>query len=677
MRTRERILPYPSRTHMNRRTPNPTQNSIHRLREIFPDCVSESHDTDGNTILAVDFDLLRQALSGTLVDGPRERYRLDWPGKREALLAANAPVHKTLRPCRVESVDFDRTKNLFIEGDNLDALKLLQESYLGRIKMIYIDPPYNTGNDGIYKDNYSESINEFLKKSGINTIRNNRLHSNAASDGRLHSPWLTMMYPRLKLARTLLRNDGIAIISIDEKEHDNLVKLGTLVFGEENFCGEIIWKNSVKNDQRYISIQHEYFVVFVKSKQDNKGDWEERKEGLTEIHQAFAAFRKKHGDDWHAIHAAARAWYNSIPESSPIFASRHYNWMDERGVYCPDNIAGPEDGQYTYDVLHPTTGHPCKRPSSGWRYPEKTMLERIADNRIHFGKDHTVVPYNKTYLTDTEFQSLGSVRVMDGRGASRRLKKLFGVKVFTNPKDEFLLKDLFKAMKVSGDDIVLDFFAGSAASMHAVFELNKETGSACRCILVQLGEELPEMRTLATGGAKRVIENAICYLRNKGLPQNISEIAKERLRLVSAKYRDKWNGDTGFRVLKIDTPSRVESRHLPSATRQDCLKDFVDNQNFNRDPEELLFQVLLDLGMDPALPVERKTVRGKVLFSVGGKELLACFDSGITTNEAKEIARSMPHRVVFRENGFASDALRAEVEIIIQTTCPGVEFYSI
>ena len=341
---------------MKMHSPDLTQQNIERIRELFPNCITEAQGIDGKIKLAIDFDQLKQELSGSIVEGPQERYHLNWPGKREALLTANAPIAKTLRPCREESVDFDTTQNLFIEGDNLDALKLLQETYLGKVKMIYIDPPYNTGNDFIYKDNFTDNSSEFLKTSNQKSNEGFPLVSNTESSGRFHSNWLSMIYSRLKLARNLLTDDGVIAISIDENEHSNIVKVGCEVFGDENFCGEIVWKNSSKNDQKYISIQHEYILLFVKNKYFNSGAWTEKKEGLDEIYSAFQKLKKEHGTDWDTIHSKALEWYKQFPESNPITNSKHYSWMDERGVYFPDNISGPNDGQYVYDVVHPVTG---------------------------------------------------------------------------------------------------------------------------------------------------------------------------------------------------------------------------------------------------------------------------------------------------------------------------------
>jgi len=658
-------------------TPNLTRDNIARIRELFPGCVTEARDSNGKLKLAVDFDQLRQELSESIVEGPQERYELNWPGKREALLAANAPIAKTLRPCREESVDFDTTKNLFIEGDNLDALKLLQEAYLGKIKLIYIDPPYNTGNDFIFSDVFCEETDEFMRRSHQIDDYGNKLTTNTESNGRFHSDWLAMMFSRLKLARNILSEDGIIIISIDENEHSNLVKLCNLVFGEENFCGEIVWKNSSKNDQKFISVQHEYLAFFVKSKRHNSGTWIEKKYGLDQIYAAFDRFKKEHDGDYEKVHLAALDWYKQFPESNPISSNKHYKWMDERGIYFAADISGPNDGQYVYDVPHPKNGIHVKIPSRGWSCPPEKMNELIAKDMVHFGKDHTTVPQLKTYLRDTEFQSLTSIRFVDGRAASKRLASIFGEKIFTNPKDEFLLKDIFKAVGVTGDDIVLDFFAGSGTTMHAVFELNKETGSNCRCILVQLPEDLNKTHATAKGAAKQITQNAIAHLKRKKLPQNIAEIAKERIRIIGKNMKATWDGDTGFRSLSVSTSSMAEEFYTPDAITQKDLRLYVNNIKSDRTPEDLLFQVLLDWGVELSLPITSKVIQNKTIFLVDENALIACFDRGINEKLVKEIAALEPIRVVFRDDGFTSDAVKINVEQIFRQMSPSTDVKSI
>ena len=667
---------------MKLHSPDLSQDNIAKIRDLFPGCVTEAVDESGKPRLAVDFDQLRQALSDHIVEGGQERYRLDWPGKQEALVVANGPIAKALRPAIDESLDFEATQNLFVEGDNLEALKLLQEAYLGEIKLIYIDPPYNTGKDFVYQDNFTQGSKEFLKKSMQEDDEGNRLVANREAAGRFHSEWLSMLYSRLVIARNLLRRDGIVMISIDEKEHANLKKICDEVFGAGNFCGEIVWKNSSKNDQAYVSIQHEYLVIYVRDKNTNPGDWTERKQGLEEIFKAFEGFRRDHGDDWDAIHHAALDWYRSFPPSNPISDSKHYSWMDKRGVYFASDISGPNFGQYVYDVPHPETKLACKPPASGWRYPETEIKARIIDRRVHFGPDHSTVPKNKTYLKDTEFQSLTSMRYVDGRAASNRLKDIFGEKVFTNPKDELLLADLFKAMQVKDRDIVLDFFAGSGSTAHAVFELNRRNGSSCRSILVQIPEGLKESLKLATGGAKKVTQNAINFMKVLGRPATVAEICKERIRRAGTKILEgdihqDWNRDVGFRVLKIDTSNMEDVYYRPDEVKQADMLTAVDNVKPDRTAEDLLFQVLVDWGVDLTLPIRRETVQGKTVFFVDDNALVACFDTGITEGLVKELAGHEPLRVVFRDNGFVSDAVKINVEQIFRQLSPTTDVKSI
>ena len=344
---------------------NIVQDNLEKLKNLFPDIFSEGK---------IDFNKLRETL-GDYLETDEERYNFTWHGKSKARHIAQTVSTGTLRPCKAESKHWDTTQNLFIEGDNLEVLKLLQKSYHKQVKMIYIDPPYNTGKEFIYPDNYQDNLDTYLEYTGQKDSEGRKFGTNAETSGRYHTNWLNMMYPRLKLARNLLRDDGVIFISIDENEQANLKRLCEDVFGENNFAGEIVWKNSSKNDQSYISIQHEYILCFVKSKIENPGQWEEKKDGVEQIYKAFETFRRKHGNNWKEIHKEALAWYKQFPESNPISNSKHYSWMDERGVYFPDNISGPNFGQYRYDVKHPLTNNVCKQPSSGWRFPEETMKQ--------------------------------------------------------------------------------------------------------------------------------------------------------------------------------------------------------------------------------------------------------------------------------------------------------------
>lgn len=528
---------------------------IQLLKKHFPQCF----DKQGKFMP----ERLQEVVGDEGIELSKESYSLNWLGKSYARLLANENPRTWLAEDKEhnQKPENQNSENLLIKGDNLEVLKHLVNAYSEKVKMIYIDPPYNTGSDGfVYQDDRKFTVDELSRLSGIDKVEAKRILDFTQSKANSHSAWLTFMYPRLYLARELLQEDGVIIISIDENESSQLKLMCNEIFGEENFAGDIVWKNSSKNDQDYISIQHEYFVVYVRSKHENKGEWIERKQGLEQIYKAFEGFKKKFGADRDAIHKAALDWYNQFPPSNPIHDSKHYSWMDERGVYFPADISGPNDGQYIYSIDHPVTGLPVKEPSRGWSCPREKLLELIADNKVHFGKDETTVPCLKTYLKDTEEVSLTSMRFVDGRAASKRLRNLFGKKVFTNPKDEFLLMDFFKAIRMHEKDIMLDFFAGSGSSAHALWELNKAQGSNCSFIAVQIAEDLQEMLKVATGVAKKVTQNAIDHCDSLGVPRTIFEIAKDRLIRVANKIKsddEGYQADIGFKVFEtISIPER-------------------------------------------------------------------------------------------------------------------------
>lgn len=568
---------------------------------------------------------------------------------------------------------------LLYHGDNKDVLAhLLANGFRGKVKLIYIDPPYNTGNDFVYDDDFAESTAEYMERSGQRSESGDRLVANTEGNGRFHSDWLSMMYPRIKLAKNLLTDDGVLVVSIDENEHASLVRLGEEVLGDTSYVGEIVLKNSSKNDQAYVSIQHEYIVFFVKNRQANTGDWVEKKEGLDKIYAAFEGFRKKHGDDWAAINAEAKAWYKTFQASDPVAGSKHYDWMDERGIYFASDISGPNDGQYIYDVTHPVTGQVVKMPASGWRYPKDEMLRRIAESRVHFGEDHTSVPKNKTYLANTEHQSLTSIRYVDGRAASKRLATLFGEKVFTNPKDEFLLRDIYRTVGVSGDDIILDMFAGSGSAMQAVLELNRSAeSSACRFIGIQVAEDLNETLKTAKGAAKQITTNAIRLLTRLGRPATVAEITKQRMRLVHEESAGDLLVDSGFRVLKIDTSNLADTLAAPDRLSQDTLTASIHSVRPDRTTHDLLFQVLLDWALDLSEPVVTEQVDGREILSVAKGALIACFADEVTDDVVRAIAKHRPLRVVFKDSGFASDAARINTEQIFREMSPETEVRAI
>ncbi|MCR5193862.1 MAG: site-specific DNA-methyltransferase [Bacteroidales bacterium] len=656
-------------------TANVVDENIKRIGELFPNCLTERLDENGRPEVAIDFDQLRQELSKDIVEGPEERYQFTWPDKRNAIRLANAPTTDTLRPCREESVDFDNTQNLYIEGDNLEVLKLLRENYLGKVKMIYIDPPYNTGNDFVYNDDFSQATGDYIHNSGQEDEEGNRLVANTESNGRFHTDWLNMIYPRLKVAKDLLSEDGVVFISIDENEVDNLRKVASEVFGPSNYAGEIIWKNSSKNDQAYISIQHEYIVCYVKNKTENLGDWVEEKEGLDEIFKAFDEFKKKYGTDWEAIHKAALEWFKQFKESNPIYDSKHYSWMDEKGVYFPDNISGPNYGQYRYDVIHPVTGKVVKEPASGWRYPEETLKERIKNGLVHFGKDETTVPNNKTYLANTKTQSLTSIKYKDGRVASKYLTSIMGANVFNNPKDISVLELLMRAVKLKDGDIVLDFFSGSGSTGEAVVNLSKQNNISVKYILVQIQEDLDLALAKSTGGAKAILKNAITLCDNLEKPHLLPELAKERLRRTGTKMLEEYSTkqsdlfsdekktlDVGFRVLKLDSSNMQDVYYSPEEFNEKLL--FEDNIKPDRTEEDLLFQAMIELGIELSAKIEKQEIACKTVWDVAEGYLMACFDKDVNETAIKAIAKQHPYYFVLRDASLATDQVADNFEQI-------------
>lgn len=648
-----------------------TEQNIEKIGALFPNCITEMKDADGKPKKAINFDLLRQMLSGNVIEGD-EAYEFTWVGKKAAIVEANKPIRKTLRPCKEESVNWDSTENLYIEGDNLEVLKLLQESYLGKVKMIYIDPPYNTGNDFIYRDDFKQSVAEYDEDSGVYDEDGNRMFRNTDSNGRFHSDWCSMIYSRLMMARNLLSNDGVIFISIDENEVGNLRKIMGEVFGDSNFAGEIIWKNSSKNDQAYISIQHEYILCYVKSKADNPGEWVEPKEGVDEIFKAFDGFKKQYGNDWKAIHKAAIEWYKQFPESNPISSSKHYSWMDERGVYFPADISGPHFGQYRYDVVHPVTGKVCKEPASGWRFSETTMKERIAQGLVHFGDDETTVPNNKTYLANTLNQSLTSIKYKDGRVASKQLAALMGKNYFTNPKDVDILAMLMRAVGVKDGDIVLDFFSGSGSTAEAVMNLSAN-GVNAKFILVQIQEDLDVTLSKATGSSKQVLANSIELCNELGKPHFLTEIGKERIRRAAKKIAEEHPDakfDGGFRVLKLDDTNMKDVYYAPADYEQNVLDLLESNIKEDRTDLDLLFGCLLEWGLPLSLPYQSEDIEGCTVHNYNDGDLIACFDENIPDSVIKTIAKRQPLRVVFRDSSFAGSPAKINVTQIFKELAP-------
>ena len=611
-------------------SPNLTQDNIDRIRDLFPDCVTEAKGEDGRLRLAVDFDQLRQELSESIVEGPQERYHLNWPGKREALLTANAPIARTLRPCREESVDFDTTKNLFIEGDNLEALKLLQETYLGQVKMIYIDPPYNTGNDFIYEDDFAENTEEFLKRSNQKDDEGNRLVANTEANGRFHSDWLSMIYPRLKLARNLLRDDGVICISIDENEVHNVRKVCDEILGSDNFISDLIWqkRKGGGNDSKFIAVDHEFIMIY----------------GKSAIHQD-KKWRVPYDEDY----------------------LKRYKEEDSQGKFYWDTLhRGGLQSPIIYDVECPD-GSIIENGT--WQVSEKSFRDKKDSGQIRIikGKDGQWTVQHKVYQPEGRvFRSIYSE--VTNSDSAKEIKSYFGVdKFFENPKPTLLVRALCNLCGCATDDIVLDFFAGSATTADAVIQLNAIDGAERQFIMVQLPEPCDEQSEAFKADYK-----------------TIAEISKERIRragkkILEGECHEGWNKDSGFRVLKIDSSNMADVYYTPDAIEQGLLPGFTDNIKPDRKPEDLLFQVLVDWGVDLSLPIRKETIQGKTVFFVNEPpyDLVACFDTGVNEDLVKELAQFEPLRVVFRDTGFVSDAVKINVEQIFKQMSPGTEVKSI
>lgn len=639
-------------------SPDLSQDNIAKIRELFPGCVTEARDEATGTLrLVVDFDQLRQELSDSIVEGPQERYRLDWPGKREALALANAPIAKTLRPYREESVDFDTTQNLFIEGDNLEALKLLQENYLGKIKMIYIDPPYNTGNDFVYDDDFSESSSKFLERSNQKDVEGNRLVANTTANGRFHSDWLSMMYARLRLAKSLLTSDGVVFISIDDNEASGLIKLGREVFGDENFVGQLAVQLNPRGRHldRFIANTHESIVIFVRDglNSDCIG-------GLEKVGRMADEYNRSDSNGPFRLLGLRNRNQSFNPTTRPNLYYPLY--------VCPTNgaVSLNKDEIFT-DMVLPDTPDGTK---TCWTWGKEKVAKEgdllVAEKsrgewRI-FRKDYL----NKLdgSVAKTMAKSLWIDKEITNDYGRSAVKDLFGKAVMDFPKSPSLLGRLIKIGSNDGD-IVLDFFAGSASTAQALLALNASEGFNRKFIMVQLPEATAE-GSIAWGEGY----------------ETIADLSKERIRRSGKKTFEgdchpDWNRDVGFRVLKVDTSNMKDIYYRPGELSQGDLLEAVDNVKPDRTSEDLLFQVLVDWGVDLTLPIRRESLHGKTVFFVDDNALVACFDTGITEELVKELAKHEPLRVIFRDNGFLSDAVKINVEQIFRQLSPSTEVRSL
>lgn len=655
-------------------SPDLTAQNIDRIAALFPNCITEMLDEERSTPekkvykRAVNFELLKQMLSPDVVDGD-EAYEFTWVGKKAAIVEANKPIRKTLRPCVAESKDWDTTENLYIEGDNLEVLKLLQESYLGKVKMIYIDPPYNTGNDFIYADDFRMESEEWKVESGEWSEEGDRLFKNTDTNGRFHSDWCSMIYSRLMLARNLLTDDGVIFISIDENEVNTLKAICDEVFGASNFIAELIWSAGRKNDSKYISVSHEYILCYFKDAlwvKDHKILWREKKQGLSDIYAEYERLKKVYGEDCTSIEKELKGWYKSLPDGHPAKDHSHYCRVDKNGIFFADNISWPGGGGPKYQVLHPVTQKPVKIPSRGWLTNEATMKEWIVQGRVEFGKDENGVPTLKSYLKDREYSVPYSVFYKDGRAASKRLATLMGDKVFENPKDEEIIQRIIQFCGTDDGDIILDFFSGSATTAHAMFLADAEQNKHRKFILVQLPETIDPQEE-ASEKAKKVAQNAVNLLDTIGVPHNICEIGKERIRRAGEKILKEQLAnnnstlnspnsklDIGFRVLKLDSTNMKDVYYAPGDYDQDFLHQLESNIKDDRTDLDLLFGCLIDWGLPLSLPYKSEQIDGCTVHTYNDGDLIACFDANVPESVVKEIAQRRPLRAVFRDSGFAS-----------------------
>lgn len=608
---------------------NGVEDNIMKIAQLFPDCVTETVDEkSGQPKHLIDFEKLKQNLSDSVMSERAERYQFTWPDKSKAILLANSPINATLRPCREDSVDFDNTQNLYIEGDNLDVLKCLKETYLHKVKMIYIDPPYNTGNDFVYEDDFAQSSEEYLANSGQFDEQGNRMFTNAESNGRFHTDWLNMIYPRLKVARDLLTDDGVIFISIDDNEVENLRKVCDEVFGEQNFIATLVWERaySPKNDAKFISNSHDYILMFAKRI------------------DSFHIGRLERT-------AEANARYSN-PDNDP------------RGDWKPSDMSVKTyNAECDYPIICPS-GRVVEPPAGRcWRLSRNAFRERLQDNRIWFGTDGNSVPCIKRFLRELKFDGMAPTSILfykevgHSQEGAKEVTALFGDKgVFDGPKPVRLLQRLLTLANLKDDSIVLDFFSGSASTAHAVMKMNAEKQKHSPFIMVQLPEH-------------------ICEKKKEQGYETVCEIGKERIRRAGKKIKEEsplttQDLDTGFRVLKLDSTNMQDIYYSPKDISQADLFSQVDNVKPDRTGEDLLFQVMLELGATLDSKIETTTVTGKTIYNVAEGYLVACFDPDVTDEVVKAIAQMQPAYAVLRDTSMKDDSTATNFEQIFKTYSP-------
>lgn len=670
--------------------------NISDLAQLFPSCITESREEDGKLKQTVDFEKLRALLGSDIAQGD-ESYDFTWVGKKAAMQEAGIPVRKTLRPCTEESRDWDTTQNLYIEGDNLDVLKLLQESYLKKVKMIYIDPPYNTGNDFIYNDHFETDKDEYDEGTGAvddSGIKN--FQQNNDANPRFHSDWCSMIYPRLVLARNLLTDDGVIFISIDDNEQSNLKKICDEIFGSSNFVSSLIWAAGRKNDSKYISVSHEYILCYSKSLDyliENKIIWKERKQGIDEIYNEVDLLKKKFHNDYRNMQEELRNWYKGLPVNDPALNHKHYNCIDEKGVFFPADISWPGGGGPKYEVVHPVTNKPVKIPNRGWVYPSQARMKEMIDiGKIYFGEDETSVPCIKTYLKENEFSAPYSVFYKDGRSSTKRLRLLLEGNYFENPKDEEIISSLIEFTLSNSDSIILDFFSGSATTAHAVMQLNAEDGGNRKFIMVQLPEKCVENSEAYKAGYKTICDIGKERIRRAGdkiktemksnaeeKKQNAESMKNDAQLTLDSSDKESVNSapcipnselDIGFRVFKVDDSNMKDVYYSAEETSQKMLAGLESNIKEDRTDMDLLYGCLLDWGLPLSLPHTSETIDGVTVHTVNNGDLIACFNADIPESAIRTIAQRKPLRAVFRDSSFATSPEKINVTEIFKTISP-------
>lgn len=648
-------------------TADMTAANIERIAGLFPNVITEIEDEDGNVRKGIDFDLLRQELSGDYVEGREERYDFTWVGKRQAIIESNRPIQKTLRPCIEESKDWENTENIYIEGDNLDALKLLQESYLNKVKMIYIDPPYNTGNDFIYNDKFVMGRDEYDEETGAMDEYGNRMFKNGKDRGRYHSDWCSMLYPRLKLARNLLREDGVIFVSIDDNEVHNLRKMMDEIFGEENVVGQIIWRTATDNNPTQIAVEHEYIVCYAKNKMKQEVWTRPSKKGQLIIDK-YNELKLKFGQNNQKISENLKKWINDAKKNKEVDIEgvSHYTYVDDKGVYYPGNSANTKPGGYDFDIIHPVTGKVCAKPANGYRWPEGTFLKAKERGDVHWGSDHTQVPKIKKRI-ETATELLKSYYYEDNRASTNNLSTLMGKKVFDNPKSVNLINTILSFLTTE-TDIILDFFAGSGTTAHAVIQLNAEDGGNRKFIMVQLPETCDENTEAYKAGFKSISEIGKERIRRTG--EQIKKEIEDENKQAKLGEEPKPVPDIGFRVFKICDTNMKDVYYSAAEYSQETIEGLVDNVKEDRTDLDLLYQVLINWGLPLDLKHEMEEIDGFTIHIVDTDALIACFEPNIPESVMRKIAERKPLRAVFRDGSFRDSPGKLNIEGIFKTIAP-------